>query len=139
NPRMMPVGLPDGPDDPPAKKSAAALPPPRPLLAHADPGIGCDPCPCGPRACGSADGCGGFGLDDCCGVPRNRWWVRGEYLMGWMKGQALPALVTTGSPNDALPGALGQPNTVVLFGDSTVGNGMRSGARFSLGWWCDDE
>jgi len=72
-------------------------------------------------------------------VPRNRWWVNGEYLMWWMKGQSLPALVTTGSPNDAVPGALGQPNTVLLYGNGHVSEDVRSGLRFRAGWWFDDE
>jgi hypothetical protein len=141
NPRMMPAGLPDGPNDPP-KKSNLVLPAPKPLAVPPPP----DPCaatysPCigGAPACANPDGCGPFCANDCCGVPRDRWWVRGEYLMWWLKGQGLPALVTTGSPSDAVPGALGQPHTAVLFGDSTVGDGMRSGGRFTFGWWCDDE
>jgi hypothetical protein len=140
-PRTMPIGLPDGPNDPPAKKPATVLPSPRPLPPPPDPCAAGDPCACGscgPCPCGNVDGCGPF-CDDCCGVPHNRWWVRGEYLMWWMKGQRLPALVTSGSPDDRVPGALGQPHTLVLFGDSTVADGMRSGGRFSLGWWLDDE
>jgi hypothetical protein len=139
NPKMMPVGIPDGPNDPPAKKPTTVLPAPKPLLPPHDAVMGGDPCPCGPAACGNPDGCCGGCLDACCGVPHNRWWVRGEYLMWWLKGQAVPPLVTTGSPTDAVPGALGQPHTAVLFGGETLGNGMRSGGRLSVGWWLDDE
>lgn len=136
SPRMMPVG---GPDDPPKKQATPVLPPPKTLLAPPDGFAGSDGSCCGSGGCCNADGCGGFGVNDCCGVPRDRWWVRAEYLMWWMKGQALPALVTTGSPADAVPGALGQPGTAILFGNSTVGDDIRSGGRFTVGWWCDDE
>ena len=46
-------------------------------------------------------------------VCPDRWWASADYLMWWVQGNQLPALVTTG------PGAgvLGQPGTSVLFGD----------------------
>jgi hypothetical protein len=37
-----------------------------------------------------------------------------------------------------LPGALGQPGTRVLFGGNSIGGDARSGARITLGFWCDD-
>lgn len=49
----------------------------------------------------------------------------------------VPALATTGSDQDPLPGALGQPNTEVLFGDSSLNDEARSGVRFALGKWVD--
>ncbi|SRR5579883_508613 len=63
-----------------------------------------------------------------------RWWVGVDYLLWWTKGDRLPVLVTSGSPSDAVPGALGQPGTQVLFGgdyDSRV----RSGIRVRGGYW----
>jgi hypothetical protein len=95
----------------------------------------CGPCgPCNP------DGCGPFCVGDCCGTPpSHRLWLSGEYLLWWIKGQSLPALVTTGSTADAVPGALGQPGTVILYGNGHVENDARSGARFRFGWWFDDE
>src|SRR5690349_12072152 len=41
-----------------------------------------------------------------------------DYLLWWVrKGPTPGPLLTTGSADDAIPGALGQPNTVPLFGD----------------------
>jgi len=57
--------------------------------------------------------------------------------MWWTHGQGLPALVTQGSLNDRVPGALGQPGTTVLFGNQRVGNDLRSGGRISGGYWFD--
>ncbi len=141
SPKMMPTGMPDGPNDPPAKQMTPLLPPPKPVpvLTGPAPAPIADACGCNPCPCGSGDGCCGAFDDPCCGASRNRLWFNGEYLMWWMRGVSLPPLVTTGSPNDLIPGALGQPNTRVLFGGGTVDDGMRSGARFSGGWWCDDE
>lgn len=63
-----------------------------------------------------------------------RFWIGVDYLLWWTKGDRLPDLVTSGSPNDAVPGALGQPGTQTLFGgdyDSRV----RSGVRVRGGYW----
>lgn len=63
-----------------------------------------------------------------------RFWIGADYLLWWTKGDRLPALVTSGSPTDAVPGALGQPGTQTLFGgdyDSRV----RSGVRLRGGYW----
>jgi len=68
-----------------------------------------------------------------------RLWARGEYLLWGMKGVDLPALVT-GSPLQTAPedaGVLGEPETSVRFGDETIYDAMRSGGRFTLGWWWD--
>ena len=40
----------------------------------------------------------------------------------------------TGTPD---AGVLGQPNTVVLFGDDGLNAAVRSGGRFTLGYWLD--
>jgi hypothetical protein len=47
--------------------------------------------------------------------------------------------LTAGSLGDPIPGALGLPGTVVLFGGSRVGEGDRSGGRFMLGHWFDED
>jgi hypothetical protein len=57
-----------------------------------------------------------------------------------MKGAPLPPLVTTspaGTPASQA-GVLGAPGTVVLFGNSDVNSGVRSGGRGTLGYWLDD-
>jgi hypothetical protein len=67
-----------------------------------------------------------------------RFWARGEYLLWWTEGSRLPPLVTTGVPG-ATPfqGAIGQPGTQVLYGDSHPDGRPRSGGRFTAGLWCD--
>lgn len=66
----------------------------------------------------------------------SRVWASAEYLLWWVKDGPLSApLVTTGSPNDPIQGALGQPNTRVLFGGSGLDYGAFSGGRFTLGGW----
>ena len=46
-------------------------------------------------------------------------------------------LVTSGSTGDAVPGALGQPNTAALFGANNVDFGLFSGIRADLGLFLD--
>src|SRR5262249_14588481 len=64
-----------------------------------------------------------------------RIWARGDYLMWWTKRAGLPPLVVTGSENDPFPGALDQPGTRILFGDTGLGYSMFNGMRLSLGAW----
>jgi hypothetical protein len=59
-------------------------------------------------------------------------WLEGEYLYWKTKGDALPALITTGTT-----GVLGAPGTAVLFGQSTVMEDWRSGVRVRAGYWLD--
>ncbi len=59
-------------------------------------------------------------------------WVELDYLAWTVKGDHLPPLVTTGPT-----GVLGAPGTAVLFGDSTVNDGWRSGGRLQAGYWFD--
>jgi len=76
--------------------------------------------------------------DWACGPP-SCFWLKGEYLLWWIKDSHIPALITTGVPGaTALPGVLGQPDTTVLFGGSDVDNQMREGGRFSGGFWLDN-
>jgi hypothetical protein len=56
-----------------------------------------------------------------------------------VRGSPLPPLVTTGSTNDPIPGALGQPGTRILFGNNNVGTGLRSGVRGYVGYWLNDD
>jgi hypothetical protein len=62
-------------------------------------------------------------------------WVSAEYLLWWISGNAVPALVTTspeGTPV-ADAGVLGQPGTATLFGGDRVDYEARSGFRTELG------
>ncbi len=62
-------------------------------------------------------------------------WVQAEGLMWWLKGNQLPAMVTS-SPDGTdrnSAGVLGEPGTGVLFGDGRVDGQMRGGFRTALG------
>jgi hypothetical protein len=63
-----------------------------------------------------------------------RFWVSADYLLWWTKDERLPALVTVGAVRDAVPGALGQPGTQVLFGGD-INTPVQSGGRFRGGYW----
>src|SRR5262249_30303615 len=67
-------------------------------------------------------------------------WGSAEYLLWWTKGQSLPPLVTTspiGTP-DSIAGVLGKPTTSIIYGNSRVNDDARSGGRFTLGYWFND-
>jgi hypothetical protein len=104
-------------------------------------GDGC----CAPDGCGlgCGDGCCGWG--DCCGGGcghgccfGDRWYGSAEYLLWFIRGQALPPLLTSGSVADPLPGALGQPGTNILYGGNNVNNNPYSGVRLRGGYWFND-
>src|SRR5207237_7661206 len=73
---------------------------------------------------------------DATASAANRFWAEAEYLRWTVKGDKLPALVTTSPPGTppAQRGVLGFPGTAVLFGDSTVNDGWRSGGRAGPGF-----
>ena len=100
---------------------------------------GCgDDCGCTGGDCGGDCGGNCFGgccPDGCCYNSGNRWYVSAEALLWWMKGDRTPPLATTGSAADAVPGALGQPGTQVLFGGSQLSSSADAGGRFQLGYW----
>lgn len=74
-----------------------------------------------------------------------QFWANSDYLLWWVKGAPLPVpIVTTGDPKVGFPGlntagAIGQPGTTVLLGDSNENLGALSGVRFTLGGWLDSE
>ena len=66
------------------------------------------------------------------------WWVRGEYLMWWVKnGPAPPPLVTSGPATAARPAVLGQPGTDVVIGDRPINYPTSAGGRWTFGSWFD--
>jgi hypothetical protein len=67
-------------------------------------------------------------------------WANVETLLWWMRPGPLPAMVTRGSNADAIPGALGQPGTRVIYGGGVndVEYGSQAGFRFNIGGWIDD-
>lgn len=75
------------------------------------------------------------------GVPpgAERFWAKGDYLLGWMRSMRLPPLVTTSPPGtpQTSAGVLGAPGTTILFGSSAVDDSLRSGGRFGVGYWFD--
>jgi Putative beta barrel porin-7 (BBP7) len=64
-----------------------------------------------------------------------QFWAEVDYLAWTVKGDRLPALLTTNSLG-AGP-TLGAPGTSVLFGDSSVNDRWRSGGRLQAGYWFD--
>lgn len=84
--------------------------------------------------CSSCDGC-----SSCCTPcgPQGRFWVTGEFLLWWMKGDQLPPLVTTSTTPEAA-GIPGTPGTAVLFGGAPNNDGARYGFRAGVGLWLDD-
>ncbi len=61
-------------------------------------------------------------------------WVRFEYLLWWVKNRDAPFLLTSGSPLDAFPGALGQPGTAPLLGGiGDEDDNNHSGGRATVG------
>lgn len=70
----------------------------------------------------------------------NPFWANAEYLMWWVKSGPLPIpLVATGSTSDPLPGALNQPGTSVVYGNTNTDFGKFSGLRIGAGIWLDPE
>jgi hypothetical protein len=100
--------------------------------ACCNPNLCCDPC------CNTCcDGCCGWG-NNCC-PPGNRFYASAEYLLWWLRGSPTPPLVTSGSTADAIPGAIGQPGTHVLFGGNSLGTSARSGLRATVGYWFNED
>jgi Putative beta barrel porin-7 (BBP7) len=69
----------------------------------------------------------------------NPFWAEIDYLAWTVKGDRPPPLVTTSPAGTPGPqaGVLGAPATSVLFGDSAVNGGWRSGGRLQAGYWFD--
>jgi hypothetical protein len=80
----------------------------------------------GPVASADEGDCAEFcGLQVCS--PPGRFWLRADYLMWWTSGMKLPSLVST----DVLGAG------TILYGNSTVNDGGRSGFRTTVGMWLD--
>jgi hypothetical protein len=69
------------------------------------------------------------------------WSMSADGLLGWVRGNRLPPLVTTSPAGtaQAAAGVLGQPGTTVLFGDSIAGDDTRFGFRLGATAWLDTE
>ena len=66
-------------------------------------------------------------------------WLQASFVHWWVNRGNVPPLVTTGSLNDPMAGALGQPSTGVLLGNGPIGPNEFSGIQASLGMWVDPE
>lgn len=67
-------------------------------------------------------------------------WFSMDYAAGWIQKPRLSApLITEGSPADAHPGAIGQPGTVVAFGDSNYKFGTYQGFQAQIGVNLNDQ
>ncbi len=67
---------------------------------------------------------------------RPDWWLSADYMYSWLKKGPMPQpLVVTGSVIDDFPGALDQPNTVILCGGKNIDYQPFSAVRVSLGLW----
>lgn len=109
-------------------------------------GIDFGECPhCGEYGCTLHHGYGGGGV-----WRPDRAYLRGEYLLWWLRGMNTPPLVTEGNPNAANPvdrrfailpnpGVGDHPDTVILYGGNPILEDARSGFRITLGSWIDDE
>jgi hypothetical protein len=96
-----------------------------------------DPC-CGQPCCGQpccGDGVGG-GCNNGCGFE-----LSAGYLLWWTKGDQTPPLVTTSPQGTARAdaGVLGEDDTSILFGGSSLNNDARSGFYATADYWlsCD--
>lgn len=69
----------------------------------------------------------------CCERRGRGLYIQGEYLLWWFRSNSLPALVTTGDPNDLQPGALGLPATRVVLGGENIEQDAQSGIRLTVG------
>jgi hypothetical protein len=76
-----------------------------------------------------------FGPPPAADPLHKHFYLKGEYLLWWLKGERVPPLVTTSSPQDQ--GFLGAPTTQVLFGGNSLNTNARNGARFTAGCWLD--
>lgn len=103
----------------------------------ADPKYGGPPPNYFAQGCGAPcnDGCGCGSSSGCYGPL----YMRGEYLVWWLKGAGSPPLVTTSPDTTArnVAGVLGEDGTTVLVGNDAFGTASRSGGRLVLGWWLD--
>jgi hypothetical protein len=81
------------------------------------------------------DGPDPFGPPPDADPLHKHFYLKGEYLLWGLKGDRVPPLVTTSSPQDQ--GFLGAPSTRVLFGGDSIDTAARNGARFTAGFWLD--
>lgn len=99
----------------------------------------CEPICCDCTCCSTCDSCCGCACG-CCFVDgcnsRQFFWVSAEYLLWSITPDNVPPLLTTGPIGDgAQVGIPGRLDTTVLYGRDQLANPLRSGARFTAGFW----
>jgi hypothetical protein len=137
--QTVPEPLPTGSDHP---TSAPLVPQP----AHVLPPSTCCGAGCAAACCDQND------LlvpphEPCCPPPCKHecFWVTTNFLLAWTKAAPVPPLVTTGFAGvmgiggDAIPGALGQPNTAILVGNNNLNFNLIPGFRIDAGIWLDHD
>ena len=77
---------------------------------------------------------GGASAEDAL---RNRFFVRGEYLLWWMPGFPVPVLGTT-NPDPTASGFFGEPGTRTILGPGSLLDSTRSGFRIRAGAWLNE-
>lgn len=133
--QSVPEPLPTGPDH---ATSAPVVPQPAQVLP--------------PASCCGAGCCAGCDHNDLLCPPKEPckpeckhecFWITANFLMAFAKPQINIPLVTTGFigvggvGGDDVPGALGQPTTSVLFGNSNVNYNLIPGFEIAGGIWLD--
>ncbi len=68
-----------------------------------------------------------------------RFYLGVDYLLLWVRKDQVPPLATTGSLNDLVPAAIGQPSTKFLMGPGGIGEPSSSGARVTTMYWFDQD
>jgi hypothetical protein len=123
---------------------AAQAPPAQPYPSAEDVAMPTVPVPAGDPGAEPGAGHEGAGKEPAAPAHRDRFWVEADYAMSFIKPWRLSTpLVTTGPPTSATsppgyhPAGLGQPDTVVLFGDRADFDRF-DGVRLGLGVYLDD-
>lgn len=70
---------------------------------------------------------------------RERGWLAGEYLLGWITHGPLGVPLVTSGPAVEKGGALTSPGTIVLFGNRDLDFRMLNGLRLEAGRFLDDD
>jgi hypothetical protein len=71
--------------------------------------------------------------------PSPHFYLGVDYLQWWTARARFPLLATTGSLNDAVPGAFGQSGTKPLIGDEGFGAPSTPGVRVTAYYWFDQD
>lgn len=78
--------------------------------------------------------------DDCCYDCGNNVWFGAEYLYWRIKeGPKVIPLIVEGPVVEDFGPTFGQPGTSVLLGNKEINHSWRSGGRFTLGYWLNDD